>query len=93
GFAIIQFGGENGQQVSLEAGDAVAIPAGVGHKKIKASDDFSVVGAYPCGADFDIMKGEAGERPRADENIRKVPIPDTDPVCGKAEGLLLLWKK
>lgn len=93
GFATIQFGGENGDKISIEEGDAVAIPAGVGHKLIEASDDFGVVGAYPDGMDYDILIGEDGERPRADENIKKVPIPESDPVYGKVEGLLSLWGK
>ena len=93
GFATIQFGGENGDKVSIEEGDAVAIPAGVGHKLIESSDDFGVVGAYPDGMDYDILKGEDGERPKADENIKNVPIPDSDPVYGKVEGLLSLWGK
>ncbi len=92
GFATLQFGGENGEQVSVEEGDVVVIPAGTGHKQMSASDDFGVVGAYPDGMDFDIMKGEKGERPKADENIAKVPLPDNDPVYGKMEGLLALWK-
>jgi len=93
GFATIQFGGENGDKISIEEGDAVAIPAGVGHKLIEASDDFGVVGAYPGGMDYDILKGEDGERPKADENIKNVPIPESDPVYGKVEGLLSLWGK
>ena len=93
GFATIQFGGENGDKISIEEGDAVAIPAGVGHKLIESSDDFGVVGAYPDGMDYDILKGEDGERPKADENIKNVPIPDSDPVYGKVEGLLSLWGK
>ena len=91
GFGTIQFGGENGEKISVEEGDVVIIPAGVGHKKIEASDDFRVVGAYPGGMDFDIMKGEAGERPQVDENIKKVPFPDNDPVYGKTGGLFSLW--
>ena len=92
GDAILQFGGENGEPISVEEGDVVVIPAGVAHKKISASDDFLVVGAYPNGADYDLLKGEPDDRPAADENIAKVPIPDNDPVHGKMEGLLSLWK-
>lgn len=93
GFATIQFGGENGEKISIEEGDAVAIPAGVSHKLIESSDDFGVVGAYPGGMEYDILKGDDGERPKAEENIKNVPIPDSDPVYGKVEGLLSLWGK
>ncbi len=92
GEATILFGGENGEEVRLEKGDAVAIPAGVGHKKISASEDFSVIGAYPNGSDYDILTGEEGERPMADENIDKVPLPENDPVYGQLQGLTALWR-
>ena len=92
GYAKLQLGGKNGEQVSVEEGDVIVIPAGVGHKRISQSDDFGVIGAYPGGMDYDIKRGEDGERPQADENISKVPMPDNDPVYGKMEGLISLWK-
>jgi uncharacterized protein YjlB len=92
GYATIMFGGDQGEQVSIEEGDAIVIPAGMGHKKISASDDFGVIGAYPGGMDYDIKKGEKDERPEADDNIKNVPLPDNDPVYGKMEGLISLWK-
>ena len=93
GYGTIQFGGDQGEPVSLGEGDVVVIPAGVGHKKISSSDDFAVVGAYPFGSKYDVLKGEDGERPEADENISKVRMPDNDPIYGKMEGLLAIWKE
>jgi uncharacterized protein YjlB len=52
-----------------------------------------VVGAYPNGMDWDLLKGEPGERPKADKNIEALPIPELDPVLGKAEGLTKIWEK
>jgi uncharacterized protein YjlB len=92
GYATIQFGGEQGEEIDIEEGDVVVIPAGVGHKKISSSEDFAVVGAYPNGSDFDILTGKECERPQADDNIANTAIPDNDPVYGKMEGLLSLWK-
>jgi uncharacterized protein YjlB len=92
GFAKVRFGGDEGETVSLEEGDVVVIPAGVGHQCLEASDDFEVVGAYPGGSDYDIRKGEEGDRPKADENISKVPMPECDPVYGKMQGVPTLWK-
>jgi NADPH:quinone reductase-like Zn-dependent oxidoreductase len=51
------------------------------------------VGAYPHGRDYDINKGEPGERPGTDENIRKVPLPLNDPLLGHTGGLPGLWKE
>jgi uncharacterized protein YjlB len=91
GSAILQLGGEQGKKVNVEAGDIIIIPAGVGHKNLKASSDFGVVGAYPDGRDWDLLKGELGERPKADQNIAALPIPDFDPLHGKTEGLRKIW--
>lgn len=93
GYATILFGGEEGSAFSIEEGDAIAIPAGVGHKLIQASEDFGVIGAYPDGMSYDLKKGNTEERPEADQNIEKVPLPDTDPVYGKMEGLVSLWRE
>ena len=93
GYATLLFGGENGDAISIEEGDAVAIPAGVGHKLIQASNDFGLIGAYPNGIEYDVMKGKEGERTQALENISKVALPENDPVYGKMEGLTALWKE
>ncbi|GAB3246173.1 cupin domain-containing protein [Larkinella harenae] len=92
GSALLQLGGESGQQVRVQAGDIIVIPAGVGHKRLEASADFGVVGAYPDGRDYDVLRGEPGDRPRADQNIAAVPLPKTDPLLGHNGGLIRLWK-
>ena len=69
GSAELQLGGDNGEKVSVNAGDVIVIPAGVGHKNLGSSKDFGVVGAYPDGRTWDLLKGEPGERPKADKNI------------------------
>lgn len=93
GLAKVQFGGESGIVEELSAGDVVIIPAGVGHKNLGASADFGIVGAYPRGQEPDMNYGRPGERPRADENIARVPLPDTDPAFGKDGPLLKHWRK
>ncbi|WP_420156168.1 cupin domain-containing protein [Siphonobacter sp.] len=85
GQATLQLGGEKGQAIHVQAGDVLVIPAGVGHKKLEASSDFGVVGAYPEGKDWDLLKGEKGDRPQADRNITAVPMPSQDPVTGAKE--------
>ena len=52
-----------GHAQSLSKGDVIVIPAGVAHQNISASDDFGVVGAYPDGREWDLLRGRSGERP------------------------------
>ncbi|RRB04022.1 cupin domain-containing protein [Larkinella rosea] len=91
GSAVLHLGGEKGQKVRVKAGDIMVIPAGVGHKKLEASADFGVVGAYPDGRSYDVLRGKPGDRPQADQNIAAVPMPKTDPFLGKDGGLVRLW--
>jgi uncharacterized protein YjlB len=92
GSALLHLGGEKGEKVKVQAGDIIVIPAGVGHKCIDHTDDFTVVGAYPNGMNPDLKRGEKSERPEADQNISAVPVPDTDPLLGKSGGLIKSWK-
>jgi len=92
GSARVQFGGERGVVATLKAGDAVIIPAGVGHRNVGASAGFRVVGAYPRGQVWDVCYGQADERPRSDDNIARVPLPVADPVFGQQGPLLVHWR-
>lgn len=92
GSATVQFGGASGITQEVGMGDVVVIPAGVAHKNLGATPDFAVVGAYPAGQHWDMCYGKDGERPRADEQIAKVPLPKTDPICGPDGPLLRHWK-
>jgi len=93
GAANLRLGGEDGQNVHVQAGDVIVIPAGVAPQKISASDDFGVVGAYPGGRDWDLLRGLPGERPKADHNIATFPTPDNDPIYGAKGPLQHLWKR
>ena len=90
GHALLHLGGEQGVKVEVKAGDVVIIPAGVGHKNL-GSENFGVVGAYPEGRNWDLLKGFPGERPQADENIAALPVPATDPLLGEGKGLVGIW--
>ena len=92
GSATLHLGGEKGEKLKVNAGDILVIPAGVGHKNLGNDQLFGVVGAYPNGHEWDLLKGEPGERPLADKHIAAVPFPDTDPLLGNAGGLLKTWK-
>lgn len=91
GNATIQFGGPEGVIVKVTSGDIVIIPAGVAHKSVESSIDFSCVGAYPKGQQFDMNYGKEGERPGTDINISRVGLPELDPVFGESGPLLKMW--
>ncbi|MFB6261457.1 MAG: cupin domain-containing protein, partial [Thiohalorhabdaceae bacterium] len=90
GSARLLFGGPDGVTVEAQAGDAIVIPAGVAHKCL-VPKCFRVVGAYPRGQDFDMNRGEPGERPAADHHIAEVPLPAADPVLGPSGPLSREW--
>ena len=72
----------SGNSAHVEAGDVIVIPAGVGHQNLGASPDFHVVGGYPVGQQPDLLRGNPGERPAADDRIATVPLPSKDPIRG-----------
>ena len=91
GTGRIQFGGPSGISVLLEERDVVIIPAGLAHKNISDDRDIVCVGAYPEGQSYDMNYGTEHERPSADRNIGKTPIPETDPVYGMNGPLVKNW--
>ncbi|KKB10102.1 cupin domain-containing protein [Devosia chinhatensis] len=91
GKARLMLGGPEGRQFEVEAGDVLVLPAGTGHCNLGSSPDFLVVGSYPPGFSADLLRGEAGERPEADERIAQVPLPRTDPVGGQGGPILDKW--
>jgi uncharacterized protein YjlB len=92
GETTLQLGGENGIKLKVEKGDVLIIPAGVAHKNLGEEDDIACVGAYPEGKSYDMNYGRTGERPQADENINKVPLPERDPVLGMKGGTGRYWR-
>jgi len=92
GTARIQFGGPSGVALSLNVGDVVVIPAGVAHCFLEGDTDFKVVGAYPDNQSYDLLKGEPQDRPKADQNIQSLSLPENDPIYGADGPLLKNWK-
>ena len=84
--ARVTFVGPEGETLEVRAGDVVVIPAGVGHCNEGSDGAFSVVGAYPHGQEnYDLRTGEPGERPGVLENLRNVPVPESDPLSAKKD--------
>lgn len=92
GSARVTFGGESGKTIEVSAGDVVVIPAGVGHRNVGKSGDFTVIGAYADGRSWDLLTGDPDERPEALENIKNVPLPKTDPLLGGSGPLVERWR-
>lgn len=93
GHAKVHMGGPNGVTFSIEAGDVMVIPAGVGHKNLGASADLLVIGAYPPGPSWDLCRENTSEYKQALLNIPKVPHPSADPVYGVKGPMMGLWGK
>jgi len=93
GSALLQLGGEHGQQIKVGLGDVVVLPAGTGHKSISHSDDFAVVGAYPDGVEPDLIRLDEDRPEGVREKVDGVSLPENDPLNGKSEGgLLSFWR-
>jgi uncharacterized protein YjlB len=93
GNALLMFGGPSGISIPVEKGDVIIIPAGVAHKSESSDKDFTCVGAYPEGQTYDICKGKDNDRPKADLNIAKVPLPFADPVFGTDGPVIKNWSQ
>lgn len=69
------------------------LPAGTGHRRVKASSDLLIVGAYPANSgDYDEPKPAEVSHSKAKVSIARVRIPRADPVYGKDGPLKRLWR-
>jgi uncharacterized protein YjlB len=80
------------KEIELLAGDVVIIPAGVGHKRVGASRDLLIVGAYPPRGDYDEPRPGEIAHDKAVERIAQVRMPLQDPVFGGKGPLLDMWR-
>ena len=91
GTARLIIGGENGEELTVQTGDVLRLPAGTGHKKLECSDDFKIVGAYPEGMSYNVKTGEESDRPQVLRDIEQVPLPMTDPIFGNKGPIFDYW--
>jgi uncharacterized protein YjlB len=93
GRALVRFGGDHGEDFEIRRGDVAILPAGTGHQCLSASEDLSVVGAYPPGPQMQISRPTPQNYELATKTIPLVALPKTDPVYGLHGPLVELWKK
>lgn len=89
GRARLLIGGPAGREISVNAGDCLVLPAGTGHKRIDASRDFLVIGAYPPGQQADILTEAPSDSQLA--AIGALALPQADPIEGADGSLQRLW--
>lgn len=91
GSATVEFGGARGQVLTVDSGDVVVLPAGTGHRRLAATADLLVVGAYPANGRFDQKRPGDLSLEAARRAVAAVPLPVADPVRGPTGPLLSLW--
>ena len=93
GRVTVRFGGDKGRALTLTAGDVAVLPAGTGHRRIRASADLLVVGAYPAGGDYDEPRPGEVDHDEAVASIAAVRRPHRDPLYGAEGPVVELWKE
>ena len=84
GEASVQLGGPGARIVLFKKGDVLLLPAGVAHKRMDATRNFCVVGAYPNNLRPDIRTSEDKRNyEEIKRSISRVLLPKFDPVEGK----------
>ncbi|SFD65749.1 cupin domain-containing protein [Roseivivax sediminis] len=92
GWADLQIGGPGGETLRVSAGDAMVLPAGVGHCLIGQSEDFRICGGYPGDQPAGTIVRAPEERDEAhSEQIAALSRPKTDPIFGEDGPLVTLW--
>ncbi len=93
GQITLRLGGQGGTVVPLAAGDVLVLPAGTSHTRLEHSADSHMVGGYPEGRDWDLIRDEEvteAEARSAVKFIGSLPIPAHDPVTGEP---MALWRQ
>ena len=93
GHVDVELGGAGDRAVRLTAGDLVMLPAGVGHRRVRASPNLLVVGVSPAGQHKYNICTSLRECRNAKQRIATVALPESDPFFGPQGPLTKLWRK
>lgn len=86
-------GSKAGQEVVVETGDVIIIPAGVGHYSLDNSIDYQFIGGYPNGADWNLYRSwKENDHTSILDEIDAIPLPKSDPIFGLEGPLFDYWK-
>lgn len=91
GEAILGLGGASGKRVEVAEGDVVILPAGTGHRRVRGSGDFLVIGAFPIGQEIHDIYTDLTACEGYLERVAAVALPVADPVYGATGPLLAQW--
>ena len=91
GEAILGLGGASGRRIEVAEGDVVILPAGTGHRRVRGSGDFLVIGAFPVGQEIHDIYTDLTACEGYTARIAAVPLPVADPVYGPEGQLRARW--
>ena len=94
GSAILRVGGNGGETLNVKTGDVLVLPAGTGHQRLSASEDFCVIGAYPPEGEYSLCRaGDQDAYVHGLQTAPNVPAPANDPVLGAGGPIGQLWTR
>ena len=91
GEAILGLGGASGRRLEVAEGDVVILPAGTGHRRVRGSGDFLVIGAFPVGQEIHDIYTDLTACEDYLSRVAAVPLPVADPVYGTRGPLRSHW--
>jgi uncharacterized protein YjlB len=91
GEVTVLFGGEGGVLLTAQPGDVIILPAGTGHKRMSLRGVLGIVGAYPAGQAPNMRTPLLSSLAGSAKDVVRVPLPELDPVYGRAGQLFLHW--
>ena len=91
GQAQLGIGGKSGVKIDVAEGDVLILPAGMGHRRIRADHDFMAVGAYPSGQEVHDIYTDLSECPNYRQRLDAVALPKQDPIYGADGALIAAW--